>query len=366
MTTKLLRPFIVVVACLAVVLIAHHFIRRTEPPQRRGGGETAVTVEVVESRGIADRTEAIGTVTANESVMITPAVTERVARILFEDGAFVQAGDVLVELEHAEETAVLEEARIGLAEQQRNYDRVKTLRDQNLVSQEEMDLAQGDLDAANARALAAEARLGDRIIIAPFAGVLGICRVSPGTLVSPGMLITTLDDLSVVKVDFTVSEALLSEIAVGQTVEGQATAWAGDTFRGRVTGIDSRIDPTTRAVGVQARIPNPERRLRGGMLLTVELTCCPRDALGVPERALLSYADKQYVYVVRDDQTVEQREVRLGARDVGWVEVVSGIGAGETIVVDGLLNLRDGASIRVESPQDSGEQTSPATQTQTE
>jgi membrane fusion protein (multidrug efflux system) len=234
------------------------------------------------------------------------------------------------------------------------------------VSQEEMDLAQGDLDAANARALAAEARLGDRIIIAPFAGVLGICRVSPGTLVSPGMLITTLDDLSVVKVDFTVSEALLSEIAVGQTVEGQATAWAGDTFRGRVTGIDSRIDPTTRAVGVQARIPNPERRLRGGMLLTVELTCCPREALGVPERALLSYADKQYVYVVRDDQTVEQREVRLGARDVGWVEVVSGIGAGETIVVDGLLNLRDGASIRVESPQDSGEQTSPATQTQTE
>jgi membrane fusion protein (multidrug efflux system) len=99
---------------------------------------------------------------------------------------------------------------------------------------------------------------------------------------------------------------------------------------------------------MQARIPNPERRLRTGMLLTVELTCCPRESPSVPERALLSYADRQYVYVVREDQTVEQREVKLGARDVGWVEIVDGLSPGETIVVDGLLNLRDGASVQVE------------------
>ncbi len=219
----------------------------------------------------------------------------------------------------------------------------EALREQNLISQEEFDVTQGHLEASRARAAAAEARVNDRVITAPFAGVLGIRRVSPGALVSPGHVITTLDDLSVVKVDFTVPEALLAEVAMGQSVEGRAAPWPEEKFLGKVTGIDSRVDPMTRSVGMQARIPNPGGRLRTGMLLTVELTCCPRESPSVPERALLSYADRQYVYVVREDQTVEQREVKLGARDVGWVEIVEGLSPGETIVVDGLLNLRDGA-----------------------
>jgi membrane fusion protein (multidrug efflux system) len=345
---KLLKPLIVVVGCLAVVFVAQHYIRRSEPPQRRGGGDTPVVAQVVEARSFADRTEAIGTISANESVTVTPAATERIARIHFADGAFVGQGDVLVELEHAEESAALEEARIDLAEQERQLGRIETMREQNLVSQEEFDFTQGDVDAARARVAAAEARIGDRVITAPFSGVLGIRRVSPGALVSPGIVITTLDDLSVVKVDFTVPEALLSEVALGQSIEGRAAPWPEERFSGKVIGIDSRVDPSTRAVGMQARIPNPRGRLRAGMLLTVELTCCPRESPSVPERALLSFADKQYVYVVREDQTVEQREVVLGARDVGWVEIVDGLSPGETIVVDGLLNLRDGASVRLD------------------
>ena len=345
---KLLKPLIVVVGCLAVVFVAQRYIRRSEPPQHRGGGDTPVVAHVVEARSFADRTEAIGTISANESVTVTPAVTERVALIHFADGAFAERGDVLVELEHAEESAGLDAARIDLAEQERQFERTESLREQNLISQEEFDVTKGYLEAARARVAAAEARVNDRMITAPFAGVLGIRRVSPGALVSPGQLITTLDDLSVVKVDFTVPEALLAEVALGQSVEGRAAPWPEERFWGKVTGIDSRVDPATRSVGMQARIPNPERRLITGMLLTVELTCCPRESPSVPERSLLSYADRQYVYVVREDQTVEQREVKLGARDVGSVEIVEGLSPGETIVVDGLLNLRDGASVRVE------------------
>jgi membrane fusion protein (multidrug efflux system) len=355
---KLLKPLIVIVGSLAVVLVAHHFLQRSEPLQRSGGGgEIAVAAEPVGARHFSDRTEAIGTVSANESVTVTPAVTERVAAVRFENGAFVEPGDVLVELEHAEESADLEEARIDLAEQERQFDRVTALRERDLVSQEELDLAQGYLDGARARVAAAEARLNDRIITAPFAGVLGIRRVSPGSLVSPGDVITTLDDLRVVKVDFTVPEALLAQVAVGQPIEGRSAPWPDDAFSGRVTSVDSRVDPTTRAVAVQALVPNPEGKLRAGMLMTIELTCCPREALGVPERALLSYADKQYVYVVRGDQTVKQREVRLGTRDVGWVEVLDGLSPGDTIVVDGLLNLRDGAVVRVESTEASAVET---------
>jgi membrane fusion protein (multidrug efflux system) len=346
---KVLKPIVVVSAAIVVVLVAHHFIRRSEPPRRRMGGETPVVVQTVELRSFYERTEAIGTISANESVLVTPAVSDRVSRILFEDGAHVKEGDVLVELEHSEESAALEEARVNLDEEQRESDRVETLREQNLVSQEEMDLAQGNLEAARARLTAAEARVNDRIIKAPFDGVLGIRRVSPGALVSPGSVITTLDDLSTVKVDFTVPEAVLSELALGQSVEGRAAPWPDETFRGTVTGIDSRVDRVTRAVGVQARIPNPNGKLRAGMLLTVELTSRTRVSPAVPERALLSFADKQYVYVVREDQTVEQREIVLGIRDVGWVEVLSGLEPGETIVVDGLLNLRDGAPVKVET-----------------
>jgi membrane fusion protein (multidrug efflux system) len=326
---RLLKALVVVVVSVTVVLVAHHFLQRSEPRQRTGGGgEIAVVAEPVVARDFADRTEAIGTVSANESVIVTPAVTERVAAVHFENGAFVEPGDVLVELEHAEESAELEEARIDLAEQERQFDRVSTLRARDLVSQEELDLAQGYLDSAKARVEAAEARLRDRIITAPFAGVLGIRRVSPGSL--------------------------LAQVAVGQSIEGRTSPWPDDTFTGRVTSVDSRVDPTTRAIAVQALVPNPEGKLRAGMLMTIELTCCLREALGVPERALLSYADKQYVYVVRGDQTVQQREVRLGSRDVGWVEVLDGLSPGDTIVVDGLLSLRDGARVRLEPVPGSG------------
>jgi membrane fusion protein (multidrug efflux system) len=346
---RLLKPILVVAAAIVVVLVAHHYLKRSEPARRSGGlGETNVVAEVVAARDFNDRTEAIGTISANESVTITPAVSERVAEVLFKDGASVQAGDVLVELEHAEESAALEETRVNLDEVTKRFDRVKSLSEKQMVAQEELDIAQTDLEAARARFLAAQARLNDRIIRAPFAGVLGIRRVSPGALVTPGEVITTLDDLSVVKLDFTVPEAMLSDLATGQAIEARSPAWPDDIFRGSVSSIDSRVDPTTRAVEIQGVIPNPNGKLRAGMMLTVALTCCPRTTPAVPERALLTYADKQYVYVVRGDDTVAQREVALGVRDVGWVEVESGLSPGDTIVVDGLLNLRDGAHVHVE------------------
>ncbi len=346
---KLLKPLVIVVLCVAVVLAAHQLLQRSEPEgQRRGGGEATVVAQPVGTRSFADRVEAVGTVIANESVTITPPVTERVASVHFEDGASVARGDTIVELEHDEESAELEERRVALNEQERQFERVRTLRESELVSQEEFDLARDALHMARSRVEAAEARLRDRVLTAPFDGVLGTRRVSPGALVSPGQIITTLDDLSTVRVDFTVPEALLSQLAVGLPISARAAAWPEDRFDGRTTSIDSRVDPATRAMTVQARIPNTDLRLRPGMLLAIELSCCPRDGLGVPERALLSYADRQYVFVVRSDDTVEQRQVRLGVRDPGWVEVVEGLEPDEMIVVDGLLGLRDGASVRVE------------------
>jgi membrane fusion protein (multidrug efflux system) len=360
-TMKRLKAIIVILASLAAVVLAHHYLKRPEPGQKsRTAGETPVAVEKIGTRHFADRIQGIGTVSANESVTITSTVSELVTEVLFQDGALVKQGDVLVRLKSAEQSAQLEEARISLAEQTRQFDRVKALREKDMVAEQEFDTAQSNLDAANARFQAAQARLKDRVITAPFEGVLGIRRVSPGTLVSPGSVITTLDDLGVVKVDFTVPETLLAELAVGQSIEARGAAWPDERFQGKVASIDSRVDPTTRAVTVQARVPNPDRRLRTGMLLTVELASRPRDAVAVPEKALLAYADKQYVFVLQDDQTVAQRGVKLGEREAGWVEVEDGLKEGDTIVVDGIMDLRDGAHVRVsDSAGGAVEQTTP-------
>jgi len=348
---KQLKAAIVVLASLAVVVLAHHFLKRSDPGRSpRAAGETPVAVEAVGVRHFTDRVQAIGTASANESVTITSSVSDLVAEVLFQDGALVKPGDVLVRLRNAEESAELAEAKVACEEQARRLERVKALREQDMIAEQEFETAQSALDAASARLLAAEARMQDRVITAPFEGVLGIRQVSPGTLVSPGSTITTLDDLSVVKIDFTVPETLLAEIAIGQSLEARCTAWPEERFRGRVTSIDSRVDAATRAVALQARVPNPNRRLRAGMLLTVELECRPRDTAAVPEKALLAYADRQYVFVVQDDQTVSQRAVTLGEREAGWVEIEDGLRAGELIVVDGTMNLRDGARVRVSEP----------------
>jgi membrane fusion protein, multidrug efflux system len=338
----------VIVASLAVVLLAHHFLQRKEPGRAsRFGGEASVVVEQTGTRHFADIVEGIGTASANESVTITSPVSELVGKVLFTDGALVQRGDVLVELENAEESAALDEAKAAYEEKKRQFDRVKALYDQDMVAEQDRESAQSNLDAANARLQAAQARFQDRIITAPFDGVLGIRQVSPGTLVSPGSPITTLDDLSVIKIEFTVPETFLSEIALGQSVEARSAAWPDRLFKGKVSSIDSRVNPATRAVTVQARIPNPDGGLRSGMLLTVDLSCRPRDAVAVPEKALLAYADRQYVFVVNEDQTVAQRGVTLGERSAGWAEIVDGLGVGDVVVVDGVMGLRDGAQVKI-------------------
>ena len=201
------------------------------------------------------------------------------------------------------------------------------------------------MESAEARLATAQAKLRDLIIVSPFDGVLGIRHVSRGTLLNPGTLITTLDDLSAVKLDFAVPETFLASLKPGQDIEAHSVAWPGETFKGTVSCIDSRVDANTRAVTVQAVIPNPENRLRPGMLLTVKLFSNQRNSACVPEKALVAYGEHQYVYILRKDSTVEKREVKLGQRDSGQVEITAGLNKNECIVVEGTTDLRDGAKV---------------------
>lgn len=350
---KVLKALGVIVLCIAAVLAAQRMIGKTKPQvPPSGGGEAVVRVDEVQDQEFADRIEAVGTAKANESVTITARVSEQVKSVFFKQGATVQAGELLVQLEAAEEEALLAEAKVDRDEQNRELERVRKLREKQVQTGQKFDQQKSALDAAEARLRQAEARLRDRKIVAPFTGVLGVRQISPGALVEPGTAVTTLDDIDRIKLDFTVPEIYISYLKVGQRIEAQSAAWPGQSFSGEVSIISPRVNPTTRAVQVQAIVPNPDKRLRPGMLLTVTLIANPRKSLSVPEECLVAYGKKQFVYVMKDDGTVEKREVSLGRREVGRAEVLSGLTAGETVVTEGVMNLRDGAKVHVvEHPQ---------------
>ena len=183
-----------------------------------------------------------------------------------------------------------------------------------------------------------------RVIRAPFGGVLGLRLVSPGSLVTPGTVITTLDDLSTVYVDFPVPETQLAKVGAGERVSGTTAAYPGRRFDGTVSTVDARIDPATRALTVRGRFGNADRALKPGMLMTVDIARAERPALLVPEIAVVQVGAESYVYRVRDGRA-ERADVNLGTRRDGRVEVLSGLAAGDTIVVDGTGKLKPGAKV---------------------
>ena len=316
--------------------------------------EKPPTVFVAEVRvePFVDRIEALGTLKANESVVLTATVAETVRAIHFDDGERVPAGKVLVEMTGAEERALLAEAQATLAEADRQYQRVKSLTEQGTASKSLLDERRREWETARARADAIESRLADRLIKAPFAGVVGLRNLSLGALVAPGDLITTLDDDSVMKLEFAVPSPFLPVLRPGLAVHATARAFGERRFEGEVSAVDSRVDPITRAVLVRALIPNPEQLLKPGLLMQVTLLKNPRQALVIPEAALMPLADRQFVLVVDAENKVGRREVRIGARRPGEVEVLEGLAAGERVVTDGTVKVRDGQTVTITAIDD--------------
>jgi membrane fusion protein (multidrug efflux system) len=307
-----------------------------------------VVIEQVEREQFFDSVDALGTTRANESVTLTAKVTDTVRRVDFDDGEFVEANAILVQLTNQEEEALLAEARANLVDAQNQLARLKELTASGLAPVSELDVAASREAATSARLDTVLARLEDRLILAPFSGVLGFRQVSPGTLVTPTTPITTLDDISVIKLDFTVPETFLSAMAPGARVFATSASYPDREFAGVVRTVGSRVDPITRAVQVRAHIPNEDAALRPGMLLTVRVVMSERYALSVPESAVFQIQDRAYVYVVDGELMTEQRQIELGERRFGIVEVASGLEEGDTIIVEGLIKVRDGMRVRVQ------------------
>ncbi len=317
------------------------------PPGGQGGGDrpTPVTTIPLQPEIFAERISAIGTVKARESVTVTAKVSELVQQVHFDSGDDVRAGAPLVTLSDQQQRAALNEALATADEADRLLRRQSELAQQQLIARSQLDTQRATRDSANARVAQIRAQLADRVIRAPFSGVLGLRQVSPGALVTPGTAIATLDELARVYVDFPLPESQLSLATRGRAISGTAAAYPGRGFDGVVDIVDARVDPATRAVIVRADLPNPDRLLRPGMLISVTLPSAERQALMVPEIAVVQIGRDSFVYRAKDDGSVEQVRLTLGARGDGKVEILDGAKAGDRIVVDGTGKLRPGAKI---------------------
>ena len=330
--------------CLAFCVALAACGKGNEGADRQPPPATVTTMRVQPVRW-SDELTALGTAKARESVTVTASVSQTIAAVDFESGQFVRRGQPLVTLTRSQQSASVAAAQAELRDAEQLYERNRRLADQQLISRASLDTQRAALEAARARVAAEHATVADRVIRAPFDGVLGLRLVSEGTLVTPGTAITTLDDVSLIRLDFTVPESALSQVAVGQRINARSDAWPGGTFSGLITSIDSRVDPVTRAVTARADIPNPDRRLRPGMLLEVGVERSARETLAIPELAVQQSGTQASVFRVEGDK-VKEVPVEVGARRRGEVEILSGLKAGDRIVIEGTVKLRDGATIK--------------------
>jgi membrane fusion protein, multidrug efflux system len=316
------------------------------PAPERPVDATPVVLGQAEQRQFVPQIEGLGTARALESVLVTARVSGRVEEIYFKEGARAAAGQPLVRLEDDEERAELKATEADAEQATARFDRLTELSAKGLVSRDQLEEQSRMLKSAQAGLELARVRLGQRTVRAPFAGVLGFRQLSLGSLVQPGSPIVTLDQVDQLRVEFSVSEALLGDLAPGAIVEVRAAAWPERLFKGKISTVDTRVDEITRAARVQALLDNRDNALKPGMLLNVSAQGRRRQSLFVPEAAVSPENARQYVWRVGAGDKVEKVEVVLGARLTGSVEVRGALASGDSVVVEGHAQLRPGRVVR--------------------
>ncbi len=336
------------VAWLALALLFQYPLLLAQ----QGSAPPGVIVTQAKVKSFPLSAEALGNARANESVDIRPKITATLTEILFEEGQEVAADAVLVKLDNLEQVADLAAAQAALVDSEASYRRSSELFRNKVVAKSQLLQDEAKKIADEAMVSVAQKRLADTVVRAPFAGRLGLRRVSIGSLVDTDTVITTLDDTHIIKVDFDLPEIFLSRLQPGLKVLAHSAAYPDHAFEGAVSSVDTRVDPVSRTVKVRSEMPNTGGHLRPGMFLTVNLLKDDIDALVIPERALIPERSSQFVFVVGDSELVEKRAVQIGRRRPGEVEILSGLSEGETVIVDGTQKAREGQAVSILGRED--------------
>ncbi|MEM9740675.1 MAG: efflux RND transporter periplasmic adaptor subunit [Pseudomonadota bacterium] len=317
------------------------------------GGPANVFAEPVAERDFSREIEALGTLLPREQVDLTLNASDRITAVYFEDGERVRAGKTLVSLAQREQVALVEAAEANVDEANRQLDRVVRLADAEAVSQSELDRARRDVDSAEANLRALQSRQSDRVLVAPFEGILGFRQVSVGSFVRPGDIVATLIDDGEMLLDFDVPSTLLRAVQPGTEIVAETDDIPGEVFVGTVATLDNRIDPITRSIRARASLPNPDAVLRSGMFMRVTVNAEPRRSPAIPEEAVQPVGPKSFVWQIVEEEgalLARRTEVQLGQRSAGYIEVRDGLSLGDRVVTEGIIRVREGAPVRVRDP----------------
>ncbi|MCA1769684.1 MAG: efflux RND transporter periplasmic adaptor subunit [Halomonas sp.] len=339
------RMFPRALSALLAMIIVLHVASTTAGAQQT----TAVIGARVSLEPWSDPLEALGTLRADESVTLSATVTDTVVEVNFRDGQIVEAGRLLVRLQDDEQQAQLRAAQAQRDERRATVNRLAQLQTRNLAPRADVEDAQARLRQVEAEIQGLEARLRNYQVRAPFDGVVGFRNISVGSLVTPGTELVTLDKVDVVKLDFNVPEVFLGILEPGLPLVARSVAFPDERFEGQVENVGSRVDPVSRSATVRAELPNPELRLRPGMLMEVVVQRSQRQAVVVPEAALVPSGGRQFVLVVdeQNENRIERREVQVGERRTGQAEILEGLEAGELLVAHGVQRVREGDNVRL-------------------
>lgn len=317
-----------------------------------------VYVVDVSRESYSDTIEALGTLRANEQVTLSASITEIVQAIYFDDNQRVKKGELLVKLDTREELAELAEEEATLKEAEQQLKRLKPLAAKGATPKSVLDESRMKVNTAKARIKAIKARIGLRHIRAPFDGIVGLRNISVGSLVQTSSVITTIDDDSIMKLDFTVPSLSIPSLKQGVEITATSKAFGDQQFRGTISAISSRVDPVSRSVTVRALIKNEERLLKPGLLMHVRIDTNRRDQIVIPEQCILSSSTQNSVLVVHKEgevTTVKRRNITIGGRKRGYVEVLEGLEEGEQIISHGLVKVKPGQPIYIQGVQRKGE-----------
>jgi membrane fusion protein (multidrug efflux system) len=366
---KMIKRFIIAIILLVIIggglvgfnlfraqAIKDYFANMKQPSQ------AVSTIDVKPGKWLPG-IEALGSARAEDGVNLTFQVDGIVKEIMFKPNQIVKKGDLLLQLDDEIQKAdlVASKAEAELSEQ--NYKRAQTLRTQGVGAVSNVDTTAAALSSAKANVAKAQATLDLKRLIAPFSGVIGISRVDIGQFMAPGTVVATLQNVDTMRVDFSVPEQELKNLSMGQEVHIGASA-SDYAFKGKIVGIDPKIDPASRLVSVQAQVDNSDKSLVPGQFVQVRVILPEEDNVVIlPLTTVVTSLYGDYVFTVvkkeadknaaadtaekADDLVLHQIFVKLGRRTGNNVEILSGVKDGDVVVTSGQNRLSNGMSAHI-------------------
>jgi len=335
--------FIIIISTILI------FISCSDDQSNRGNFSfppMPVEVATVNTGGMTDQFEAVGTIEAMEEVTIVSEIDASVVSLPFKEGSFIKKGELIAQLDDSQLMAEVNRTEALYNQSKSSYNRIKTIVEQNVGTQQGLDDALASLKVAEANLELSKARFNKTKIVAPFSGMVGTRDVSIGTFLRTGQEITELANLDEIRIKFSVPERFLAKLIIGAEVIVSSNVYPGYQIKGNLIAIEPILDSQTRNVQVVAKMKNPGQRFRPGMSANVSVVLSERpEALTVPNESVFANGNQSFVFMIKADSTVSLLPVTLGSQTADNVEIINGLQEGMQVVRAGHQKLFEGAKV---------------------